>query len=91
MQYLTHLSVVTIIARLTSIFNSAQKRQHGKETEFLFKKHREKKSVEKNSLSLKTNRKYTKYTVTNLLASRLSKEGKALLSVDRSNLLGYAV
>ena len=39
-----------IIARLTSIFNSAQKRQHGKETEVLFKKHREKNSVEKEFL-----------------------------------------
>ena len=32
-----------IIARLTSIFNSAQKRQHGKETEVLFKKTQRKK------------------------------------------------
>ena len=46
MQYFTYLSVVTIITRLTPIFNSAQKRQHGKETEVLFKKHREKNSVE---------------------------------------------
>ena len=36
-----------IIARLTPILNSAQKRQHGKETDVLFKKHREKNSVEK--------------------------------------------
>jgi len=42
--------VVTVIARLTPIFNSAQKRQHGKEPEVLFKKHREKNSVEKEFL-----------------------------------------
>ena len=79
MQYLTHLSVVTIIARLTSIFNSAQKRQHGKETEVLFKKTQRKKFSRKIIPYLKTNREYKGYTVTNLLASRLSKEGKALL------------
>ena len=32
LQYFTLLSVVTIIARLSPIFNFAQKRQHGKET-----------------------------------------------------------